>query len=418
MTSLNMSNGDSVLKQLYVAKKVQDATYESRPLFATLNKFEGFGGRNLPVPIKFGNPQGRSAVFSTAQSNRTAAKFEDFVITRVADYSVATVDGQTALATRGDSMAFLNALTAQIDGAMAALSDAHETFLFRDGAGWIGQVSASSTVSSASITLASIHDVTNFEVGMTLVASATTTGAVRTGSEVLLSINRSSGVLGCTSAAWNTVITNLAASDYLFVSGDAYGTSSAYVKVAGLERWFPATAPTSGDSFFGVDRSVDSRLMGNRHVGTSQNIEEALIDAQSVGAREGAMIDRCFLNHVQVRTLKKELGARIEYSKVPSKSAAGDYASISFRSCTIEGDRGPIEVIAANKCPSTVAWLLTSDSLTFGTLGPAVQMLMLDGSRILRQSTSDGYEVRVGFYGNLYCDAPGHNVRCSLTEPS
>lgn len=421
MTSLNTTNADPILKQLYVANKVYDTTYKARPAFASIAKFEGFGGRNLPIPIKYGNPQGRSATFTLAQANRTATLYQDFVLTRVRDYSIATIDGEAAEATRGDNMAFLNALTAHIDAAMASLADAHETFIFRNGEGWIGAISSGSNVATKTITLADINDVTNFEVGMSLNAidPADPDGATRNtdAEEVIAAVNRSTGQLTATSAAWNTVITAIAALDLLAVSGDA-ADGGADKKISGFEGWVPLTAPTTGDSWYGVDRSVDSRLMGQRHDGTAQSVEEALIDAQSVGSREGGAIDRCLLNHIQMRTLKKELGSRIDYRKVPARGATSDYASISFRTLAIEGDSGPIDVLACNKCPSNVSWLFDWSCWKFYTLGPAVKFLMLDNLRILRQASADGYEVRIGMRGNVACNAPGWQTRVALTTPS
>ncbi len=343
------------------------------------------------------------------------------MLTRVMDYSIASIDGEAAEATKGDNMAFLNALTAHIDAAMSSLADAIETFIFRNGEGWIGAISSGSNVATNTVTLADINDVVNFEVGMSLNAidPADPDGATRNtdAEEVLAAVNRSTGQLRSTNAAWNTAITAIAAGDLLAVAGDA-ADGGADVKLAGFEGWIPATAPTSGDSWYGVDRSVDSRLMGQRYDGTAVSVEEALIDGQSVGSREGGVIDRCLLNHVQMRTLKKELGSRIEYMKVPSRGAKSDYASISFRAVVLEGDNGPVEAMACNKCPSNVSWLMDWSTWKFYTLGPAVKFLMLDGLRILRQSSADGYEVRIGMRGNIGCNAPGWNTRVSLTTPS
>ncbi len=420
MTSLTTTNADPILKQLYTHSKVYDTTYKARPAFATIAKFEGFGGRNLPIPLKWGNPQGRSAAFATAQANRTQTRYEDFVLTRVNDYSIASIDGEAAEATKSDNMAFLNALTSHIDAAMDSLSDAIETFIFRNGEGWIGVVGS---VSTTTITLSDINDVVNFEVGMQLVTVPDTDsdGAVQDSGQTgtIGSINRNAGTLVRDSGNWDATaaLASIAANDYLCAEGDA-ANGGADVKLAGFEGWIPATAPSSGDSWFGVDRSVDSRLMGQRHVGTSQSVEEAIIDGQSVGAREGGVMTKGLMNHIQVRTLKKELGSRIEYSKVPSKGSKGDHASISFRSLVLEGDSGPIDILACNKCPSSVAWLMDWDCWKLYTLGAAVKFLMLDGLRILRQSSADGYEVRVGMRGNVGCSAPGYSTRVSLTTPT
>ena len=415
MASLTTTTFDAALKQLYKASNIESTTYQRRPFLGMLGtKFEGFGGRNMPIINKYGNPQGRSADFGEAQGNTTSLLVEDFLLTRVSDYSVATVAGEAAEATVGDNHAFLSALKAQIDSAMDALADSIETFLPRSGTGSIGQVSTGSTVSNQTITLEDISDVTHFEVGMTLRGTSTDGGAYDTGEEVLAGVNRGTGVLTATSAAWNTVMTALATSDYLVVSGDAANAGS-NVKISGLAAWCPASAP-SATAFFGVDRTADSRLYGQSHTGTSQLIEEALIDACSKSAREGGQPDLIFVNHAQMRKLIKELGAKKDYTEVNAQGAKGTVANVGYRAVAIQADNGVANVVAANKCQSTIAWVLENKTWVHATLGKATKFLMLDGQKILRQSSADGYEVRLGYRGNIGCKAPSYNVHCTLAS--
>jgi len=58
--------------------------------------------------------------------------------------------------------------------------------------------------------------------------------------------------------------------------------------------------------------------------------------------------------------------------------------------------------------------MLQMDTWTLNSLGAAPHILDLDGNRMLREANNDAYEVRVGFYGNLSCNAPGYNSRVAL----
>src|SRR5678816_910122 len=93
---------DPALKQLYRDTNVYKNTYEDRPMFGSLQKFEGFTGRNMPLIAVFGNPQGRSATFSEAQGNTTSTKMEDFLLDIVSNYSIAQVTGEVIDRTRSD----------------------------------------------------------------------------------------------------------------------------------------------------------------------------------------------------------------------------------------------------------------------------------------------------------------------------
>ena len=54
------------------------------------------------------------------------------------------------------------------------------------------------------------------------------------------------------------------------------------------------------------------------------------------------------------------------------------------------------------------------DTWSLNTLGEAPMFLDLDNNRMLRESAADAYEVRMGYYGNVACNAPGYNCRVAL----
>ncbi len=417
MASTSISSFDPALKQIYRQNNVQKTTYKRRPLFGMISKFEGFKGRNMPIVNLYGNPQGRSAVFATAQANATPVKIEDFLLTRVNNYSVATIDGEVIEATRGDTAAFLNALKTKIDTAMNALADDTETSLFRSASGSRARLhgttaTARSNADPMVLTLLNLGDITNFEVGMTIVADNTEAGSslhTTPASAKINKINRSAGTI-TTDYDNSSTTTDWAADDYLFVSGDQTA------KMSGLTSWFPASAPGSS-AFFGVDRTTDSRLSGTIHNGASQPLEESAIDAQSKVAREGGMPGVYLIHNAQYRRLVKELGAKKEYTTVNAQGKSGTVANVSYKGVYIDGDEGPIEVVACNKAPVRTGFMLTMESIEFSTLGNATKFLMEDGLRILRQAAADGYEVRLGQRGNLSSTAPIWSANVALPAP-
>lgn len=407
--ALDMTSFDAALKVHYTDDAVMNMTYADNPLFALVSKMENFGGKNLPIPILYGNPQGRSATFSTAQTlgASSTSKIDDFVLTRVKDYAVATIDNETLEASKGNANAFMEAATTEIDGAIRALTRSLAIAMYRDGTGYIGRVLAEpAEATTTAITLLEINDITNFEVGQTIVVySAASGGSARifdTGvsSSIILSVNRSAGsmVLDEDYTSSGTI----AASDFLFASGDRGA------KMKGLEAWVPATAPDT-TSFFGVDRSLDSvRLGGNRYDGSALPIEEALVEGASRAAREGSKIDHYFVNYDTYSELQKALGAKVQYVDLKATVEVG------FRGIQINGPRGPINVVPDQNCPSDVAFGLQLNTWKLYSLGKAVRVIDADGLQMLRQASSDGVEVRYGFYGQLGCRAPGHNIRVTL----
>lgn len=403
---------DAVLKELY-RDEYQVVTYQKRPLLGMLPKFEGFTGRNLRLPLRYGNAMGRSATFTTAQGNITASKYEDFVLTRVKDYGIHTLDTEGLEAADGGEGSFVDGLEEEINSILDAVADSLEGALFRDGTGAIGQISAGSTVASASITLANLNDVTNFEPGMQLVASATAGGTLRTSgaTETILSINRTTAVLTSTSATWDAVILAIAASDFLHCEGDVN------LKVKGVTAWVPSSSP-GATSFFSVDRTTDTvRLGGCRHDGsTAGTVEEALIDGQAVCGREGGAVDVMLVNNADYRRLLKTTGSRVQYPRgsMSAKSSTGEVGWINFGSLKIQGDYGIMDVIPANKCPQGYALGLQLDTWVLATMGKCPKIIMNDGLRVLRSGSADGVEIRTGYKGQLGCRAPGYNVNITL----
>ena len=408
MAITNTTNFDAALKQIYSASNVATTTLTRRPLLALLPKRTDFGGRNMPIVNVFGDPQGRSAVFATAQTNASQVKVDDFLLTRVSNYSIAQVGSEAAEASKGDSMAFLSALKASIDGAMNALSNSLETELFRSGTGTIGVVGTYSATGTTFI-LTEAESVANFDVNMVLVASATDGGALRTGSNTITGVDRSTGTITST-VAWDTGITAFEATDFLYGEGDA-ANGGANVAISGLNAWLPSSAPSGGESFFGVDRSVDSRLYGQYYDASALDVQDGLIDGSSLSARVGGSPDLAFINHVQMRTMVKSLTGSQQYNQVNAVTHKQVVADVGFRSVNITADNGQIDVVAAAKCPAESGYIIEKKTWILASLGEPVKFLNLDGNKILRAATTDTLEARLAFRGNLACKAPIYNVR-------
>ena len=393
-----MTTFAAALKQHYTNERIENMVYKDNPFLAMVAKYEDFGGENLKLPIKYGIPQGRSATFSDAQANKTNTQLKAFLLTRQADYSLASIQNETIEASKGNANAFMEAATVEIDGAIESATRSLAIACFGDGSGAIGQVLAT-TSSVATFTLKQIDDVTNFEVGMQLKLNATKTGSSGTLSTAVTvdGINRDTGVITLSASA------SLTADHFIYQEGD-YDA-----KIKGLNAWVPSTAPGSTDSFFGVNRSSDAtRLGGIRFDGSSLPIEEALIGGASRVAREGGKPDVCFMNYSNFADLEKALGSKVSYVDVKASPEIG------FRGILVHGPRGPIKVIPDQNCPKDVAFMLQMDVWKLYSLGKAPKILDSDGLKFLRDSSADSVEVRVGYYAQLGCRGPGYNVRIAL----
>lgn len=414
--SLDMTSFDAALKEHYTDDRVENMVYKDNPLLALMPKYEQFGGRNLRIPLIYGNPQGRSASFSRAQTrgNVTNSKIDDFVLLRVKDYSIATIDNETLEASKGDANAFMEAAVTEIDGAINSLTRDLAIAMYRSGFGNIGVIGS---ISTTTITLASISDAVNFEVGQELVLSLSESSNVlkALGSSgnglIITQVNRTTGVLtfGYNVTDATNGIPTAAAGDYIFVRGDREDSATpTALKMSGLEAWIPASSPSS-TPFFSVNRAVDpTRLAGQRLDGSALPIEEALIEGAAIVAREGGKIDHYFTSYEKFSALEKALGSKVQYVDLQAN------ATIAFRGIMVNGPRGVIKVVPDQNCPNNRAFGLNLEMWKLYSLGKAVRVIDTDGLQMLRQASADGVEVRYGHYGQLGTRDPRANINIQL----
>jgi hypothetical protein len=105
------------------------------PLIPKDESAEGMAGKSFPVPVIYGAGQGRSATFSTAQSNQTAPTLGEFFVTTVKNYAIATLDNQFMEATKTNLGAFMDGATMNVNTQISNITNDLAHDLFNDGSG-------------------------------------------------------------------------------------------------------------------------------------------------------------------------------------------------------------------------------------------------------------------------------------------
>lgn len=303
--------------------------------------------------------------------------------------------------------------------------------LFNDGSGsrgTYGNTGKSGSISTGVITLDDPNTVVQFEVNQVLVSysvsgqSATQSSSLALGYVIavdrtngLVTVSTTSGGSAGTPTGWSTTYPYLAVQgDVNFAASGLQIASGSALKVAGLAAWLPTTAPSSTDSFWGVNRSVDvTRLSGVRYNGSSLPIEEALVNGATLVAREGGQPDMCFMNFASYAALENALGAKVQYIDVKHEEA-----DVAFAGIRIHAPYGPITVIPDRSCTSQTAYLLSLENWKLRSLNrcPHVLTYGVEGLEALRVGTADALEIRIGYYANLICNAPGWNAIIQLSQ--
>jgi hypothetical protein len=403
-----MAKFQGATKQMYPSWKIFELTYAHNPLYALMNKDTEFYGEAKKFPLIYANPQNRSNTFANALAGTSDAKVAGFLITRTSDYSLASLSTEVMEASSRDEGAFLSGAKVQLDGALRALARSHAIKMYRGGTGSIGVVKTGTTP-GATAELQAPQDVTNFEVGQTLIASSTDGGGTaRAGIALITGVDRSTGILTITlsSADW-------AAGDYIYVQGDKNAALS------GLDAWIPYDnrATRLGTSFFGVTRNTDAtRLGGVIYDASAQSIEEGLVDGLELLAREGGSPDYVFLNHKNFADLVKALGSKVQRVQVSAELKEGGkmIGAVGFNGIEIYFSGGSVKVMADRNCPVNRAFALQMDTWKLSSLGDPVRLFEGDGLKWLRSPSSDGVDIRTFGYLNMACLAPGFNGMIKL----
>jgi len=426
----NSTNQLAALKELYTDDKdyMKNLVYSKNPWLALVPKNEspdGFAGKYIPVPLEYGNPQGRAHTFANAQNQQTASSVISYFVYAVQDYQLVTITNLLMEQTKSNAGAFVDEASRTLDNGFRNLSNNMAFELFSGGTASRGVISSAGVSYSApnlSFTLANPQQVVQFEVGMTLQASATDGGAALQNTPgtidaiQITSVNRATGAIsgtvvqGAPQSSW-------AAGDYLQVLGDigiaGSSTIAGMLGLSGLAAWVPGTTPPSNDNFWGVNRSADpTRLAGLRYDATNFTIEEGLTSALAYGNREGAAFDLIIMDFASYAALVNSLGAKVQYVQLEH-----DEVEVAFEAIHFHSAYGKIPVVADRSCPAQTAYCLTTDTWKLRTLGKAPHILTygMEGLEGLRVGNADALEIRIAYYGNLICSAPGYNMVVALS---
>src|SRR5580658_6120594 len=201
----NSANQIAALKELYTDDKeyMKDLVYKENPFLALVPKNEspdGFAGKYIPVPLEYGAPQGRSHSFANAQAQQTATALVSYFVYVIEDYQLVTITNLLMEQTKTNAGAFVDAAKLQLDGGFRNLANNIAFELFGSGTATRGISSAASSqngivAGGTILPLTNPQAVVNFEVGMTLVASATDGGAPSPDTVQITAVNRSTGVI-------------------------------------------------------------------------------------------------------------------------------------------------------------------------------------------------------------------------------
>jgi hypothetical protein len=422
-TVVGTTQWDAFLKELYPDGAVPELSMRKHPFYSMVAKEDGFVGDYEVVPVFYDVAPGRSADIASLLSATGPvgpSSGVKFLLTRAHDYAAIWLDAETIYASMTDRGAFAQARKHEIDSIITSLGNSISHALYRSGSGSLGTISSATNVAAASgnktITLVNRSDAKYFVKGGQLAfAALENSGALRAFAVVtsvsVVSVDEDAGtILTDVPTDLGTNITGVAAGDYIFYLGDRL-TGAAGQKIKGLAAWLPLTAPTTGDSFFGVDRSVHpTRLAGSRLNQSTYPAEDSILELAEVISERGGAPERAFVSPRQFTKMAKRLNAKVEYE------GAGGTANYSFAGIKVHTSAGTVTVTPDPDCPDDRGYLLEMSSWTLRHMKEIPHIVTDDGVSAQRRSALDQIEIRARYWAQLRCRKPGHNgvFSCSL----
>ena len=398
-----MAASAAILKTRYPDGKLPKANYQSFKFMATVMKHEDFDGENKVIALQTENPQGSSSDFQIGLGSLEQGTYKKFVVTPVNHYGIARIKGDALKRASKSTGSLVDLWKNETDGISQTELKNHEINAFRNGTGVYGTIN--SAVAATTITLSQAADVVNFDLGMRVgaVSSATSLSPTqRSGFAKITGIDRKTGTLTF-GANLDTLITGVINGDSLVRAGDAASGGTATV-ITGLDLWVEGgAAPTT---IFSLPRTSDPvRLAGQQYDATGVNMEDALIEAESLLVVQGFATDElvAWCNPLDIKELKKTLGGKVTYPRTTMNSTI---ANLSFKAIEFEGDNGTIKLLSNPFVPKGKVYFCDMTQVSFDSMGPAPHLQDYDTNKFLRINTDDSWQVQFATFGNLLCWMP------------
>lgn len=392
MTATNALS-QAILKRKYKAG-VSKAQYSKFPVIDAVEKKTDWTGDDYAFAIETEGPQGVGTTVPNAQAAAAQSKFFRALLTRLEYFGIVRIKGQ-ALRTatmRGDG-ALVDLWRNQLDGIEKTVLKMLEIMSMGTGNGVLGTIASGIATTQATLTVA--EDIAGIDVGarIKLVSNTTLSPVVRSGEGVILQVDRAAGKVTL-AAAFNVTFPGAVDGDSIVRAGDEASGANNNVP-AGMRQWL--IGGSTPGTWKGLTRNDDNVRLGSQVLDmTGLPMAESIIDLESLISFQGHDDKRRLIcNPRDFRQVKKTLFGKTMFS-------GGERSpTIGFESAKFQGSGGEIPVLQSPFCPKGNVFLKKMDTFALITQGPAPQALEDDKLEMLRLSTDDAYEARIGVCGDF-----------------
>lgn len=414
-------------KTRYPQRKLENLVAYGKPFLEAVSRSDELTGVQTIIPIHLDGPRGlgNTLQHAAAQGDDGAGAAgggsvygKSWTITRSKYYAVLYLDAETMMASRNDEGAFFKQRERNLEGIMEGLGQHLEMACWSTANGSLGTVLTDPSTNA--VVALNAGQAMNFHRGDKFLVYADAagipdTGTVRAGGPYTVSsIDEDADTVTIT-ATFNAAV---AVGDHLVrATADAANTREAGNLIKSICDWIPSSAPTAGDSFFGLDRSAHGsiqKLAGWRQSWLG-SIEEGVkrLDAKMRRVRPGGS-RVLWLSFQNFNRLEQELGAR---GYRVEDGGEGKFGRVALKMST---PGGGVTVKAGPYVPESAGFLLDMSTWKLMSLGKAPHLVEDDGMSALRivvgtGNDGDGIEMRWRYFAQLVCLSPYDNGRIAIS---
>ena len=414
MTAISVSSLDNATQELWPERDVQWEFFTNAPFLGEVQKSQ-ITEDTWHHQIPYTTGTGVSNTFAKAQENEGPARYAEFSMSTIEEYATFKITGKALRLIERNSKSEIRKIRQNGDRVLTLLKNKIAASMFGNGGGSVGVIESGSGTSTLTLEVGAQMKVLARDIQVVSDdTDGTPSGATDDGEAVTLTgVDREARQI-TQAGTWNAN-GNFATGDNIFIEGCLGGY------MTGAFGWIPATAPSSGENFKGVDRSVDPLILaGLRLVATAAEhgtIENALIDCVSRLEDYGSFPKSVYMNPVDVGKFSRELGTRVVHERRPAIDSNGkEIATIGYKGIKIVGAGGGDVVVMGDPwCPRDVALITDPRDWTLYSIGPWVGWLKHDGREIFTVYNADQIEGRFGGYMNLVPTNPIRTARVDIS---
>jgi hypothetical protein len=413
MAQANSTNKSNVLRDQY-GDALQEMTLSADPYRSKVKKDTGGfgGGPNVAngriVVVRISQSVGTSHVYARALANKNPAAEARFVVLPKPIYHPFALTGLYIRQAKGKPTALIKGVEDEQKSAFRDLNKILDAEAWGNVGGSIGQIDTSTNLATNTLVFRNARALFGrYSKGQKIVfaldngTAVSPLGLLGTGPDTptiltILTVNESTNTITVGDVNGAATVLNsvpgITTAAFVFLDG-FYAVSC-----SGKQGWNPITAPTPGENFQGVDRSVaPSFLSGWRTVSPGVgSMESTCIDAMTLGAQAETGTSDAFLNLFDWSRIVKEVG--VKYVRDASDGKQG----MGAKGLEVYGPRGSSTLVGLNLVPQGNAWMGEASADSQVSEGECPDVLDEDGAGMLRKvQNDDAYQGDLGGYVNF-----------------